>query len=315
MLKIKITNKTDWPTAEFRRLFLACAKHEGLDYDGTYTVQLYYTRGGGGWGTYHCRNMKIALPNRDRYRDRATTVDATWVAYVIIHEMCHNRGLKHKDMDEAANQSAANEVCAALGMTVLHRDTKAQRAKAAAPKPTREDKAQAEFDRIEAHIAELEKKHEQAIRRWTKKLRKARASVRRYVRNRIAAAAEPAVCKAAAVSKEAAEPKTKIPTVAAIKKTCSRHTGSNVVSIDVGTREGGDGQVTENQLEWPDENDLVDFVSLAGILAGWRKSDPGAVSLDMYCYDREGLVDNVDLFRVDGVWVIGIRDGYTTEVK
>ena len=184
-MKIQIINGTDWSTRDFRKLFLACAKHEGMDHGGTYTVELYYPRGGGGWGYYNRRHMKIALPNWAGFVEdgkRAVRTRAREIAYVIIHEMCHNRGLRHKEMDEAANQLAADEVCTALEMEWLQRDTKAQRK----PTPTREDKARAELARCEEHIAELQKKHAAALKRWRKKLAAAKRSVN-YYNNKAAA--------------------------------------------------------------------------------------------------------------------------------
>lgn len=185
--KIVIENKTDWPTSEFRKLFLACAKHEGMDYDGTYYVLLYYPRGGSGWGYYNRREMKIALPNWDGFaedRNRATTADAIDRARTIIHEMSHNRGLKHKDMNGKAEAAAAREVCEALGMKVLHRETKAARAKAAAPKPTKaeanEVKARAAVDRLEELIEKEEKRHAKAMKALKTRRTKARSSVRYY---------------------------------------------------------------------------------------------------------------------------------------
>lgn len=180
--KISIDNGTDWPTSEFRRLFLACAKHEGMAYDGTYTVELYYPRGGGGWGYYNRRHMKIALRNWVGFaedRNRATTASAVNIATAIIHEMGHNRGLKHKDMNGRAEAAAAREVCEALGLTVLQRVTAANRAKVA---PTREEKARAELERVEAKLVNIDIEHAFAVARWTKKRRKAKAAVRRYDR-------------------------------------------------------------------------------------------------------------------------------------
>ena len=188
-MKIRIENGTDWPTGEFRKLFLACAKHEGMDHAGTYTVELYYPRGGSGWGYYNRRHMKLALPNWDGFaedRNRADDCCAIRLATTIIHEMGHNRGLKHKDMNGKAEAAAAREVCEALGMKVLHRETKAKRAKAAAPKPTaveaNEAKARDALDRLDALIEKEEKRHTKAMKALKTRRGKARSSVRYYDR-------------------------------------------------------------------------------------------------------------------------------------
>ena len=98
--------------------------------------------------------------------------------------MGHNRGLRHKDMNGAAEQAAAVEVCDALGLNVLYRSK--PKLKRSATAAGREGIARDKLAEIELKLVDLDVQHKRAVARWTKKLRKAKASVRRY--DRLAAA-------------------------------------------------------------------------------------------------------------------------------
>lgn len=124
---MKIENKTNYDTRYLRRLFLACEKYQGTN-PKYQMVKVSYARGNRiraeAW--YNCYGIYIRLPKN--YRGHSITSIPRWasgegrrrlteaikkqkekypiepipareLAQIYIHELCHNQGLHHKDME------------------------------------------------------------------------------------------------------------------------------------------------------------------------------------------------------------------------
>lgn len=87
------TNKTRWNSADLVRLVLAVAEEEGHDRQVRLTVSYRRSRGVG-WvsGIAACPGtfVRISLPR--------FVVEVPEVAFVIAHEIAHNRGIDHAGM-------------------------------------------------------------------------------------------------------------------------------------------------------------------------------------------------------------------------
>lgn len=90
---MEVRNKTAYLTTDLRKFFLRGIRAEGMDPKGYCIVVEYrgYSRYRG-WGSYGSKWIKILLPDEpypNLVRDYAG---------VLVHEIAHNRGLRHKDM-------------------------------------------------------------------------------------------------------------------------------------------------------------------------------------------------------------------------
>lgn len=108
---MKITNKTNYDTKYLRRLFLACEKHEGTNYQ-TRRIKIIWARRNciHGYAYYNSNSVVLKLPKQYRHfevvdgcttRDKEfTPLNAKRLAQIYIHETGHNHGLYHKDMQD-----------------------------------------------------------------------------------------------------------------------------------------------------------------------------------------------------------------------
>lgn len=92
---MKIINRTKYRTADLRVWLVAAHKAMEAPHEQK-TVEIVYGHAGGHWGrgAYSGYSMKLTLPgdpSKIRYE---------YLAHVTEHEIGHNLGLKHGDMDE-----------------------------------------------------------------------------------------------------------------------------------------------------------------------------------------------------------------------
>ena len=98
---MKVINETNYSTRDLRKLFLAGLKHEGMD-SKYYKIVVKYRRENGayGYGSYNREWIQINLPKiQTNFPKNSHNGLVKQVARTFIHEICHNRGLKHKEMD------------------------------------------------------------------------------------------------------------------------------------------------------------------------------------------------------------------------
>jgi len=111
MMKMKIKNETKWDTRDLRKLFKMVAKHEGYE---PHTIEVTPRGRGGGRGGLGYGWIRISIPHK--YYMQGS--DGRWekmelqelsgekikrIAKVLIHEIGHNRGLNHREMDSFSN--------------------------------------------------------------------------------------------------------------------------------------------------------------------------------------------------------------------
>ena len=99
---MKIVNKTAYLTRDLQKFFGACIRHMGSSPNTQITV--VYRRGGSdyvsGWATFNTFTMRLRLPKPGKLR----LID---LAFVLEHEVSHNLGVEHKDMDRECFRSSA----------------------------------------------------------------------------------------------------------------------------------------------------------------------------------------------------------------
>jgi len=90
---MKVENHTIYNTRDLRKLFLAGLKHEGMD-PKNYKIVVKYRKGRTyGYAYYNRKWIQINLP-KECYQ-----LSIKQVARTLVHEICHNRGLRHREMD------------------------------------------------------------------------------------------------------------------------------------------------------------------------------------------------------------------------
>ena len=166
---MKITNKTRYETADLRRVFAAGLKHIGVD-SKPYIISVVYARQKRyitGWGIYNGPRIHIRLPKPVQLDENTQQVGFLFgeLANVFEHEVAHNRGIEHKDMDRDCYSCHSADVPVwARGMSVTIKPMKT--------KPTKGDRAAGR----EAHAIKMwetwKKRAETAKRRATKWERK-----------------------------------------------------------------------------------------------------------------------------------------------
>ena len=168
-MKLKIVNETDYRTADLRKFLAVGLREEGVgpvirDWCCGYRVKFYRMseRRRGGYGYYNSRNMALGLYDSASVM---TPEQVTALPRVFVHELGHNRGLRHKEMAAYATLP----VSWAEGLAV--------RKKIVAPKPKRDVQAKRQR-RAEKMLAE----HEAKLKREQKLVKKWRQKVRYYER-------------------------------------------------------------------------------------------------------------------------------------
>ncbi len=165
-MNLKIVNETDYQTADLRRFLAVGFREEGVDFKeswGRYVVEFYRPRGCvAGQALYHSTWMRLALYNSDGELAPAQVVR---LAQVFVHELAHNRGLRHKEM----TYSSEIDVPWAAGLRV--------RRKVVKPKPVRDVQAERQ-----THAEKMLAEHDAKLKREQKLVKKWRQKVRYYGR-------------------------------------------------------------------------------------------------------------------------------------
>ncbi len=194
MRRIEIENKTSWSTADIRRFVCAGLKAEVGTW-GVYRVKAIYKRVHAGLGASGYRKLWLCLPNEDcenvpappgdrlkikwTKREKIGGADLLWYAEVLVHEINHNKGLRHKEMtDTDLDLSWARR---------LIEDGFAIRRKAPKPKVVRDLVAERS-----AHARKMLAEWESKARRTAKRVKHWAGKVRYYERTvAVRAAAKP----------------------------------------------------------------------------------------------------------------------------
>jgi len=89
---MKIINKTTYKTTDLKRFLMAGHKAHGADTQKV--VRVVWSRHNTHWGcaTYSGSRMTLTIPKGD--------LNMAKLALVFEHELAHNLGLRHKEMDE-----------------------------------------------------------------------------------------------------------------------------------------------------------------------------------------------------------------------
>lgn len=116
---MKIVNKTKYRTADLRAWLVAAHKAMEAPHEQK-TVEIVYGHAGGHWGrgAYSGYYMKLTLPgdpSKIRYE---------YLAHVTEHEIGHNLGLKHGDMDEDLMRGLGRAPSWEVGLQLRLRESK-----------------------------------------------------------------------------------------------------------------------------------------------------------------------------------------------
>lgn len=97
---MQITNKTKWNNEDLRKILIAGIKANGMTIeDYIVNVRTFRGRGRNGFGWYYMKRFAICLPKAELYPIGMDEERLRELARVINHEIAHNRGLKHSEMD------------------------------------------------------------------------------------------------------------------------------------------------------------------------------------------------------------------------
>jgi len=131
---VRVTNTTHYRTDDLRRLVSAAIKAEGLS-SRNYLVEFVPGRTScvRGWGYYYRKHIRIMIPTTHTLRDETTGryrrvrrpcfANVIQAAQVIVHELGHNRGLRHDEMRRLStlNVSWCAELSIRAATVVTHR--------------------------------------------------------------------------------------------------------------------------------------------------------------------------------------------------
>ena len=168
---MEVINKTNYNTRDLRKLFLAGLKREGMD-PLYYKIVVKYKRGGVfGYGSYDRKWIQINLPKEPH--DGLVKQ----VARTFVHEICHNRGLEHKEMDYEAIGASWSD-----GYVLRLKEEKPKKKKDL--QMERFEHAKKMFDKHESKFQRQKKivnKWKQKVKYYTKAIDKKAASRERVV--------------------------------------------------------------------------------------------------------------------------------------
>jgi hypothetical protein len=141
---MKIINHTTYPTRELRKFLLAGHKAHGADTNKVITIK--WSRHGMHWGcaSYSGSSMMLTIPKGK--------LSMTEFALLFEHELAHNLGLRHGEMDEAVRYCQGKIPAWAVGFDLKER---------------------AEPERVDPVVAR-ETHARKMLERWEKKLERAK---------------------------------------------------------------------------------------------------------------------------------------------
>jgi len=155
---MKISNRTQFDTAILRMFFKEAIIENGLEPEGYY-VEINHARGEyiTGWGYYHRKVIQINIPKEI---DLTKLINVRKLAQVTIHELDHNRGLKHKEMlpwNKLNVEWAAKYIIETEEPKVKPRQDKSAK---------REENARKKVDEYKKKI----KRYQNLLKKWNKKV-------------------------------------------------------------------------------------------------------------------------------------------------
>lgn len=173
-MKLTIENKTNYKTKDLRKLFLECMKREGVQ---NCYVKVKYSRKSyiNGYAWYNSYNVvmffrktkifHIAGSNGTEYKRREITEltpeEIVRTSQVFIHELGHNRGLRHDEMVSSFNMD-----CSWTNEFQIRTNEKK-------PKPKRNLK-QERYEHSQKKVKQLTtklKRNQTLLKKWKKKVR------------------------------------------------------------------------------------------------------------------------------------------------
>ena len=185
---MKLDNRTEWKSADLRRILHAVCRHDEFVAPAGATVRIVSSRGGySGWATYGGRNifeatkdatrrvvpiamlLRVPVPARGPF-------DVDRFLGLVWHEVGHWRGLRHRQMSRAmmlshnfrrADHEWAREAFADLTVGVE-------------PEPPKPPRGTLLLERRAAHAARMLALHERKLAREEKLVRKWATKVRYY---------------------------------------------------------------------------------------------------------------------------------------
>lgn len=157
---MKVENKTAYRTEDLRRFFGACVRHMGASPQTR--IKVVYRRESqklcSGWATLGGTRIHLRLP-------RPGNLSLIDLAYVLEHEVSHNLGVEHKDMDRECyncHPSSTDQLPTwAAGLAIAVNEPK--------PKPTMDDR-----------IARRAEKARRMLERWERKLKLSKTMRRKW---------------------------------------------------------------------------------------------------------------------------------------
>ncbi len=175
-MKLILYNRTHWSTKDLRLLVSKALKAEGMwSQGGYYYIRIVYSRGRnvGGWASLNHQYVTLALTKKVRslkHPDGAIVDELPKgvvedAARTLIHEIAHNRGLRHAEMADMGDY----DISWATGLRIRRRVEN----KATGPEH-RAAHVERKIKEIEAKLGQLksnEKRLKTRLKAWQKKRR------------------------------------------------------------------------------------------------------------------------------------------------
>jgi len=177
-VNLLIENKTSFSGRGLRSLFLKTMSHfaEGKTSYGVLFGYTKFPRGRTGFGYYNTNRMAVLLDKNWESQSELTPGQKVRLVNTILHEVEHNEGARHKDMDCGAYTTGFN-----LEDILWVKDIKIER-KAESTKISPSQRA----GRKEAHAKVMLAKHEAKLKREQKLIRKWKVKVKYYEKKKAA---------------------------------------------------------------------------------------------------------------------------------
>jgi len=175
---LKIVNKTEYRQSDLRKFFLAGIKHLGSD-PSSKIIEVVYSKREGASGLATLPHEMSFRPEGRWIRMRLPrpplanpTIQIKWIAQVFEHELAHNLGVAHSDMDREV-RNCTQEVPWADGFQIR------MKVKPKKKEPIIREKKKAEQPCLSL-IERRELKVRNHLKRWEKKLRISKTYVQKY---------------------------------------------------------------------------------------------------------------------------------------